>query len=271
MPQSELDFLILAFPHFFITDIARIYARVKFDRQLAYEELLSDKYKFRLLKCPRKKYLGYPCGGQWKYECSICCLIFHKIFFSTCEKGHEFCKFCIQKTAQIALTQSGVAECMNETCDAEFDKIEEPLRSRLARRRLLVSLNKMKDVETCQFCDYAAVVDPKVLNNVFLCENCWRTHCRLCKVEYAGRHEGKTCEQARTEWEQKQHANEEKQTNKITRKCPDCKTTFIKTDGCNFMKCSCGTGICYVCRKTITQEGYHHFSMNGYDNKCKLF
>jgi E3 ubiquitin-protein ligase RNF216 len=43
------------------------------------------------------------------------------------------------------------------------------------------------------------------------------------------------------------------------RRCPKpgCGKKFIKEFGCNKIRCSCGTLICYMCRKQI--DGYNHF------------
>ena len=58
------------------------------------------------------------------------------------------------------------------------------------------------------------------------------------------------------------------------RMCPKCKKKFYKVDGCNKMKCTCGTLICYVCRKEVTN--YTHFCSIPHCNhescgKCVLF
>ena len=41
------------------------------------------------------------------------------------------------------------------------------------------------------------------------------------------------------------------------RKCNKCQKSFVKEDGCNKMKCSCGNTQCYVCSENITD--YMHF------------
>ena len=67
---------------------------------------------------------------------------------------------------------------------------------------------------------------------------------------------------------------EEAMTNARLRQCPDCKRRFFKTEGCNKMKCICGTIICYVCRQKIVE--YDHFCSIPYCDhtscgKCVLF
>jgi TRIAD3 protein (E3 ubiquitin-protein ligase RNF216) len=54
------------------------------------------------------------------------------------------------------------------------------------------------------------------------------------------------------------------------RKCPKCKTPFVKTEGCNKMTCRCGVKICYICRKQVAD--YSHFCQKPHcdHKKCKL-
>lgn len=44
------------------------------------------------------------------------------------------------------------------------------------------------------------------------------------------------------------------------RQCPKCNAVLSLIDGCNKVKCKCGTSICYRCGEDITQVGYHHFT-----------
>ncbi|CAL4140779.1 unnamed protein product, partial [Meganyctiphanes norvegica] len=43
----------------------------------------------------------------------------------------------------------------------------------------------------------------------------------------------------------------------LYKECWKCKKRFIKEDGCNKMRCSCGAMMCYICKKPI--QGYDHF------------
>ncbi|KAI9710365.1 MAG: hypothetical protein M1820_002860 [Bogoriella megaspora] len=46
----------------------------------------------------------------------------------------------------------------------------------------------------------------------------------------------------------------------VKRTCPVCHTSFVKSSGCNKLRCVCGYTMCYVCRKHIRPtEGYNHY------------
>ena len=59
---------------------------------------------------------------------------------------------------------------------------------------------------------------------------------------------------------------EEAMTEARIRECPKCNSRFFKTEGCNNM--SCGTHICYICRKNITGEGNNSHG-KGYNHFCR--
>jgi len=53
------------------------------------------------------------------------------------------------------------------------------------------------------------------------------------------------------------HLVEEAMSNALIRECPKCKAKFYKEEGCNKMRCSCGTNSCYICRAIVTD--YTHY------------
>jgi TRIAD3 protein (E3 ubiquitin-protein ligase RNF216) len=61
------------------------------------------------------------------------------------------------------------------------------------------------------------------------------------------------------------------------RACPKCKVSFIKSDGCNKMTCSCGVWVCYICRQIVPKStGYDHFCQKPHCThasckKCQLY
>jgi hypothetical protein len=53
---------------------------------------------------------------------------------------------------------------------------------------------------------------------------------------------------------------EEKLSAALIRRCPACAKQVVKEDGCNLMRCVCGSKFCYVCRANIDRDGYSHFT-----------
>ena len=72
---------------------------------------------------------------------------------------------------------------------------------------------------------------------------------------------------------------EEAMTEAKLRRCPECRTPFLKESGyCNKIRCpSCRTAVCYICRQKVESRGYDHFCVHSYDScnqkcgKCSLW
>lgn len=115
----------------------------------------------------------------------------------------------------------------------------------------------------CPFCSYAAIMDdPTEL--IFQCGYCRIHSCRNCRVKT---HHPMSCEREipvypmlKVEYQSTlsaKHVVEEAMTAALVRKCNKCAKPFLKEDGCNKMKCSCGNTQCYVCSANILD--YSHF------------
>lgn len=48
-------------------------------------------------------------------------------------------------------------------------------------------------------------------------------------------------------------------TDAVKRTCPTCSMSFVKSEGCNKLVCTCGYAMCYVCREGLAGVGYQHF------------
>jgi len=106
----------------------------------------------------------------------------------------------------------------------------------------------------CPKCEYQAILPTNV--SVFRCTNCRHISCRHCKED---NHLPLRCDQVEKTNETLGRTHvEEAMSNAKLRQCPDCKKRFFKDEGCNKMKCACGTFICYVCKIKVT-NGYKHF------------
>src|SRR5208282_1462883 len=110
----------------------------------------------------------------------------------------------------------------------------------------------------------AIMEDPT--DRIFECLNCGNYSCRYCHVKS---HHPMSCEsntfimvpliteyQAESKLSAK-HAVEEAMTDALVRKCNKCEKRFLKEDGCNKMRCSCGNQQCYVCSANVID--YNHF------------
>lgn len=112
---------------------------------------------------------------------------------------------------------------------------------------------------SCPKCGFQA--DLPLNLTVFQCpvEDCRYESCRKCGKEA---HVPLRCDevvQKKREDEGRLKVEEAMAEAKI-RKCPKCKTPFVKSDGCNKMVCRCGTKMCYICRQELKGVNpYAHF------------
>jgi hypothetical protein len=69
-------------------------------------------------------------------------------------------------------------------------------------------------------------------------------------------------------------------TDAVKRTCPQCSMSFVKSEGCNKLVCTCGYAMCYVCREGLAGIGYQHFCQHfravpgskcGECDKCDLY
>jgi hypothetical protein len=89
------------------------------------------------------------------------------------------------------------------------------------------------------------------------CFTCKSFYCVNCNEPA---HKDRTCEDIQAEKARLQDPlvrAERAMTMAVARECPSCKTPFVKFDGCNKIKCSCGVMSCYVCRTQV--QDYNHF------------
>ena len=99
---------------------------------------------------------------------------------------------------------------------------------------------------------------------IFRCVSCGTHSCRNCRVKshhpMSCEREPQTYPRLKLEYQSTlsaKHVVEEAMTAALVRKCNKCAKPFLKEDGCNKMKCSCGNIQCYVCSTNISD--YSHF------------
>ncbi|KAL8707581.1 MAG: hypothetical protein Q9220_007422 [cf. Caloplaca sp. 1 TL-2023] len=224
-------------------------------------------------------------------ECGCCFDDFplNKITFCNADNPHAFCFGCATQNAntQIGLTRY-VLTCMDTdtSCEAIFSRAErerflDPRTSekldRLQQQKELREAN-LSNLETCPFCDFAAICPPIEVDKEFRCDNpeCQRISCRKCRLVT---HIPMSCEEFRKEHGvSERHLVEEARTAALIKKCPTCKAPVFKEGGCNKVHCTqCGGFMCDVCGKNITKEQYGHFSngpmanrIPGLTGKCSM-
>ncbi|KAI4721530.1 hypothetical protein E4T48_02122 [Aureobasidium sp. EXF-10727] len=98
---------------------------------------------------------------------------------------------------------------------------------------------------------------------IFRCQECGHKHCVVCEANW---HEDQTCEEfeAAREVERQRNAENEqsqKEVDKISKPCPECRVPIQKNQGCDHMTCSrCRHEFCWVCSAQynhIRREGNH--------------
>ena len=204
-------------------------------------------------------------------ECKCCFddVTINKITFCSGDDPHPFCFDCATQNTdtQIGLSRYTLS-CMDESgCQATFSRGE---RARFLDAKKIDKLERLQqqtelreanlaNLETCPWCDFAAICPPIQVDREFRCgnEECEKISCRKCRLIT---HVPLTCEEFKKEnGLSERHVIEEARTQALIRKCVKCKQSVVKTSGCNMMHCSCGATLCDVCGKDISKENYLHF------------
>ncbi|KAH7703488.1 hypothetical protein AAVH_29336, partial [Aphelenchoides avenae] len=136
--------------------------------------------------------------------------------------GHRFCKDCVRQHAERTLNDFTMLDphaiglrCMETGCTNPF--LLDDIAAIVPKATLSLLTNRLRE-------DQAALKS------------------RL--------HEADKIDDYRKDQEEVGDANrliEEKLSNVFIRHCPDCRRSIVKTMGCNYVKCPCGTGLCCVC------------------------
>lgn len=183
---------------------------------------------------------------------------------------HFFCFGCSKRNAESDMTSLKYAlRCMDQSrCKATFDRQEKARFLDAATIDKLERLQQqddirraeMGDLESCPFCDFAAICAPPDVDRVFECQNpeCMEASCRLCKEKT---HVPLSCEEFKKENSiGERHAVEEARTEALIRSCKKCKVRILKGDGCNKVVCTnCYSTICDYCGEDISKTKYEHF------------
>lgn len=213
------------------------------------------------------------------------------------DEGHLFCVDCLKSFAENQVFGSGNLGIDKETkqpsleltcfhgdgCSSGFHRVclEKALPEKVLRKydelqfQVTIERAGLSDVVTCPQCNFQAALDSSV--TVFSCpvEDCRYESCRKCGE---ASHIPLRCEEVEKQDETKGRLTvEEAISNAKIRKCPKCAKGFIKDDGCNKIRCGCGTFVCYICNAKI--KDYSHFCQTPHcqhtgsscKGKCPLF
>ena len=203
-------------------------------------------------------------------ECCFSESPFRKMVHCGGDNPHFFCIGCLASYIKAQLDYQKYKICCMDGggCKAEFSRaskmkcLDKDMFGRLERVQQQAELREanLPGLETCPFCDFAAICPPIEEDKEFRCEHpdCQLVSCRLCRNKS---HLPKSCAESKKEHGiEERHIVEEEMTKALIRSCPKCKVAILKTEGCNKIVCSqCGAYICDVCAKDITKDGYNHF------------
>ncbi|XP_059177707.1 E3 ubiquitin-protein ligase RNF216-like isoform X2 [Physella acuta] len=222
-----------------------------------------------------------------KIECACCFDNSEFEKMAQCMEGHLVCVGCLNSYAEEIIFGTGkvTLNCMAFDCQTTYPESElkrclEPKTWRKLEERSMaenLSTANLSNLFRCSQCEFAAILSPSVKMFRCLREECQKTVCRDCGVDWK-EHEGFTCAQIEKKDEtalRKEY--EEKMTKAKVRNCVSCKAEFMKDTGCNKMTCRCGTTMCYICRKS--KIDYNHFCAHPRDpgyacaecNACSLW
>lgn len=230
-------------------------------------------------------------------ECSCCFDQFDIGDMVACrEEGHVFCVDCLKAFVENLVFGKGnlgiddkskqpnlEVKCFHgDGCSSGFDRLllEKALPPKTLEKydevqfQATIQRAGLSDIFSCPKCGYQASLPAS--QKIFCCPvaGCVFESCKDCGE---ASHIPLRCDEVEKERETKGRLTVEEAISAAKiRKCPNpkCGKSFIKSDGCNKMRCSCGTLVCYVCRQRI--RDYSHFCQTAHCDhktcgKCRLY
>ncbi|KAH0785008.1 IBR domain containing protein [Histomonas meleagridis] len=211
------------------------------------------------------------------YECECCFCECPMERLVQCPEGHLFCFKCIRKQIETSISEGRTevpclhyGGCNEKVPMSELERsVPKELLQQLSQAETLNAILSadIKGTVKCYNCGAIYFSDAEYM----VCPNCCAVTCSLCMCKH---HYGSTCEENEKLMNQLMN---ESLSYSIIRKCPKCKSEFIKEEGCNLVRCPmCQTAICYWCKKVVPESvGYSHFFAGSNEkcpkNKCPLF
>jgi hypothetical protein len=196
--------------------------------------------------------------------------------FGSCTEGHLICKVCIKRHAENTIFElsSHKIKCIDcsTKCFGIFD--EDILKNVLSSQVLreydnIKKISEMKElsvddinIKICQHCGAGTDIGISQ-QELLVCMECFKDTCLKCNNV---NHPNKPCYVNNIRLG-KQHEIEENKTDEIIIRCKTCNKSLFKEDGCNNVRCICGTSHCNLCKEKI--KNYSHFCKKMFcDKKC---
>ena len=232
-------------------------------------------------------------------NCSVC---FNEKFGSVCVQfpqcKHVFCKQCMKDYFTIQITDGSVKSltCPEDKCESQADPslvkslVDEKLFERYDKLLLQKTLDLMTDVIICPRKSCQAPVLKETDMDMGRCAACSFVFCVLCNNTYHG---SAKCpisstnlmkirdlylngtEEEKSDLEKRygrskvmrfvEEGYSEAWLERFSKKCPACKASIQKIDGCNKMTCfNCRRNFCWRCNNLLNhQDPYKHYNTKG--------
>jgi len=226
------------------------------------------------------------------------------IQFSQCK--HVYCKECMKDYFTIQISEGSVKAltCPEDKCDIQADPamvkslVNPDLFERYDELLLKRTLECMPDITNCprKTCQATVLKDNDL--DLGRCAKCGFVFCILCNNTYHGRAKCPLSssemiklretylngtDEEREDLEKRFGKNvfkkmiedgySEAWMERFTKRCPECRSSIQKIDGCNKMTClQCRRNFCWLCNSKLdNNDPYSHFNNN--KGKCynKLF
>lgn len=233
------------------------------------------------------------------FQCNVCFeddFGSNAIQFLPCK--HVFCKECMKDYFTVQIKDGSVRclTCPEDKCTSVALPIQ--VKSLVApelfavydRLLLQTTLDTMADVVYCprKICSSPVMVEPGL--TMAICPSCKFAFCFFCKMTYHGvapcklesskfkelHREYSSADAAGRELMEKRYSKamlkrvfeeqrSEQYLEKNTKRCPGCKASVSKVDGCNKMTCTkCQRYFCWICGLVLPKEKpYLHFNAPG--------
>ncbi|WOL19838.1 E3 ubiquitin-protein ligase [Canna indica] len=185
--------------------------------------------------------------------------------------SHKFCQSCIDLYVSSKLDEnSATIGCPEPGCKGAFDPLSLQFilpRSTFERWCGILCQSMIKAKFYCPYSECSALLEAgeeeEEVITVSKCPHCNRLFCAQCRVPW---HHGRECrevQQLREDEKVKEDLLLLELASKLRwQRCPKCRITVERIDGCKFMRCRCGDCFCYTCASPMSQEDHYCY-------KCK--